>query len=104
MSTVAPPNASVSPDWSRLVPDSIKQYGVWHTYLKLVEPRGAYPDDLSLRRYTEIVRNNIVRDVLANLKAMNTVLRLSAAFLTNVDRFHPTPHEGYMISLIHGRM
>jgi hypothetical protein len=104
MSTVASPNASVSPDWSRLVPDSIKQYGVWHTYLKLVEARGAYPDDLSLRGYTEIVRNNIVRDLLANAKGMNAVPRLSAEFLTNFDRFNLTAQEGYLISLIDGRM
>ncbi|HEX9501244.1 MAG TPA: hypothetical protein VGA10_06275 [Thermoanaerobaculia bacterium] len=104
MSTVVTPNASVSPDWSRLVPDSIKQYGVWHTYLKLVEARGAYPDDLSLRGYTEIVRNNIVRDLLANSKGMNAVPRLSAEFLTNFDRFNLTAQEGYLISLIDGRM
>jgi hypothetical protein len=104
MSTVVTPNASVSPDWSRLVPDSIKQYGVWHTYLKLVEARGAYPDDLSLRGYTEIVRNNIVRDLLANPKGMNAVPRLSAEFLTNFDRFNLTAQEGYLISLIDGRM
>jgi hypothetical protein len=104
MSTVASPNASVSPDWSRLVPDSIRQYGVWHTYLKLVEARGPYPDDLSLRGYTEIVRNNIVRDLLANPKGMNAVPRLSAEFLTNFDRFNLTAQEGYLISLIDGRM
>src|SRR5258708_35350605 len=97
MSTVAPPNASVSPDWSRLVPDSIKQYGVWHTYLKLVEARGAYPDDLALRGYTEIIRNNIVRDMLANTKRRNAVPRLSAECLTNFDRLHPTPQKGYCI-------
>jgi hypothetical protein len=104
MSTVAPPNASVAPDWSRLVSDSIKQYGVWHTYLKLVEARGAYPEDLSLRGYTEIVRNNIVRDLLANPKGMNAVPRLTAEFLTNFDRFNLTAQEGYLISLIDGRM
>ena len=104
MSTVAPPNASVTPDWSRLVSDSVKQYGIWHTYLKLVEARGAYPDDLSLRGYTEIVRNNIVRDLLANPKGMNAIPRLSAEFLTNFDRFNLTAQEGYLISLIDGRM
>jgi hypothetical protein len=104
MSTVAPPNASVAPDWSRLVSDSIRQYGVWHTYLKLVEARGAYPEDLSLRGYTEIVRNNIVRDLLANPKGMNAVPRLTAEFLTNFDRFNLTAQEGYLISLIDGRM
>src|SRR5205814_8814912 len=104
MSTVAPPNASVSPDWSRLVPDSIKQYGVWHTYLKLVEARGAYPEDLSLRGYTEIVRNTIVRDFLAHPKGMQVVPKLSADFLTNFDRFNLTAQEGYLISPIDRRL
>src|SRR5437899_11203792 len=104
MSQVASPKPAVAPEWARLVPDSIKQYGVWHTYLKLVEARGAYPDDLSLRGYTEIVRNNIVRDLLANAKGMNAVPRLSAEFLTNFDRFNLTAQEGYLISLIDGRL
>ena len=69
-----------------------------------MEARGAYPEDLSLRGYTEIVRNNIVRDLLANPKGMNAVPRLSAEFLTNFDRFNLTAQEGYLISLIDGRM
>jgi len=77
---------------------------MWHTYLKLVEARGAYPDDLSLRGYTEIVRNNIVRDLLSNPKGMGAVPKLSAEFLTNFDRFNLTAQEGYLISLIDGRM
>ena len=56
----------------------------------LWEARVAYPDDLSLRGYTEIVRNNIVRDLLANPKGMSAVPRLSAEFLTNFDRFNLT--------------
>jgi hypothetical protein len=104
MSSVASPNASVTPDWSRLVADSVKQYGVWHTYMKLMEARGAYPDDLSLRGYTEIVRNNIVRDLLSNARGMQATPKLSAEFLTNFDRFNLTAQEGYLISLIDGRM
>ena len=77
---------------------------MWHTYLKLVEARGAYPEDLSLRGYTEIVRNNIVRDLLSNPKGMGAVPKLSAEFLTNLDRFNLTAQEGYLISLIDGRM
>jgi len=69
-----------------------------------MEARVAYPDDLSLRGYTEIVRNNIVRDLLANPKGMQAVPRLSAEFLTNFDRFNLTAQEGYLISLIDGRM
>src|ERR1700730_11490739 len=104
MSSVASPNASVTPDWSRLVADSVKQYGIWHTYMKLMEARGAYPDDLSLRGDTEIVRNNIVRDLLSNATGMQATPKLSADFLTNCDRFNLTAQECYLISLIDGRM
>ena len=104
MSQVASPKASVVPEWARLVADSVKQYGVWHTYLKLVEARGAYPEDLPLRGYTEIVRNTIVRDFLANPKGTQAVPKLSADFLTNFDRFNLTAQEGYLISLIDGRL
>ncbi|HJT17805.1 MAG TPA: hypothetical protein VJ853_10470 [Thermoanaerobaculia bacterium] len=104
MSQVASPKPSVAPEWARLVSDSIKQYGVWHTYLKLIEARTAYPDDLSLRGYTEIVRNNIVRDLLAHPRGMRAVPKLSAEFLTNFDRFNLTAQEGYLISLIDGRL
>ena len=104
MSQVAAPKASVAPEWARLVADSVKQYGVWHTYVKLAEARGAYPDDLPLRGYTEIVRNTIVRDLLANPKGTQAVPKLSADFLTNFDRFNLTAQEGYLISLIDGRL
>jgi len=104
MSQVASPKASVAPEWARLVADSVKQYGVWHTYLKLVEARGAYPEDLSLRGYTEIVRNTIVRDFLSQPKGMQVVPKLSGDFLTNFDRFNLTAQEGYLISLIDGRL
>jgi len=92
------------PDWSRLVPDSLKQYGAWHTYLKLVEARGVYPQDLSLRGYTEILRNTIVRDFLMHPKALQAVPKLTAEFLSNFDRFNLTAQEGYLISLIGGRL
>ena len=104
MSQVASPKASVAPEWARLVADSVKQYGVWHTYLKLVEARGAYPEDLSLRGYTEIVRNTIVRDFLSQPRGMQAVPKLSGDFLTNFDRFNLTAQEGYLISLIDGRL
>lgn len=103
MSSVAPSKAPPTPDWSRLVADSIKQYGMWHTYHKLLEARTAYPDDLSLRGYTEIIRNNIVRDFVAHPKGMQAVPKLSAEFLTNFDRFNLNAQEGYLISLIDGR-
>jgi len=92
------------PDWSRLVADSVKQHGVWHTYAKLNEARGAYPDDLSLRGYLEIVRNSIVREFLAHPKGLQAAPKLSAEFLTNFDRFNLSAQEGYLVSLIDGRM
>ncbi len=97
---VAPPNV----EWSRLVGDSLKQNGVWHTYGKLSEARTAYPDDLSLRGYVEIVRNVIVREFLAHPKGMQVVPKLSAEFLTNFDRFNLSAQEGYLVSLIDGRL
>src|SRR5256885_9200379 len=104
MSSVAPTQAPPTPDWSRLVADSIKQHGVWHTYHKLMEARASYPDDLSLRGYTEILRTNIVRDFVANPKGMQLVPKLSAEFMTNFDRFNLSAQEGYLVSLIDGRM
>ncbi len=104
MSKVASPPSTAAPDWTRLVADSIKQYGVWHTYLKLIEARTSYPNDLSLRGYTEIVRNTIVRDFLSHPKGLQAVPKLTADFLTNFDRFNLTAQEGYLISLIDGRL
>ena len=103
MSSVAPPQAPPAPDWSRLIADSIKQYGMWHTYHKLFEARTKYPHDLSLRGYTEIVRNNIVREFVSHPKGMQAVPKLSAEFLTNFDRFNLNAQEGYLVSLIDGR-
>ena len=103
MSSAAPKAAS-TPDWSRLVADSIKQYGMWHTYHKLQEARAAYPGDLSLRGYAEIIRANIVRELVAHPRGMQAVPKLSAEFLTNFDRFNLSAQEGYLVSLIDGRM
>jgi hypothetical protein len=104
MSSASSPVAPAIAGWSRLVAVSIAQHGAWHTYLKLVEARGAYPDDLSLRGYTEILRNAIVRDLLAHPKGMHSVPKLTAEFLSNFDRFNLTAQEGYLISLIDGRL
>jgi len=103
MSSLPSPKAPPSPDWSRLVGDSLRQNGVWHTFLKLMEAAKAYPNDLSLRGYIEIVRNAIVRDFVAHPKGMQAVPKLSAEFLTNFDRFNLNAQEGYLVSLIDGR-
>ena len=91
-------------DWPKLVSESIKQYGIWHTYTKLLEARRAYAADDSLRGYVEIVRNNIVREFLSRPKGMQIVPKLSAEFLSNFDRFDLNAQEGYLVSLIDGRM
>ena len=96
--------ASPAPEWARLVGDSLKQNGVWHTYSKLIEARNSYPNDLSLRGYVEIVRNMIVREFLENPKGMQSVPKLSAEFLTNFDRFNLSAQEGFLVSLIDGRL
>ncbi|HET8775734.1 MAG TPA: hypothetical protein VFP80_18195 [Thermoanaerobaculia bacterium] len=98
------PVAPARPDWSRLVGESLKQNGVWHTHAKLLEARRAYPEDLSLRGYLEIVRNTIVREFLGHPRGMQTVPKLSADFLSNFDRFNLNAQEGYLVSLIDGRL
>ncbi|HUP63397.1 MAG TPA: hypothetical protein VNA69_23625 [Thermoanaerobaculia bacterium] len=92
------------PEWSRLVGDSLRQNGAWHTFSKLLEARRAYPEDLSLRGYIELVRNTIVRDFLAHPKGMQAVPKLSAEFMSNFDRFNLNAQEGYLVSLIDGRL
>jgi len=104
MSTVSPPKVAPGLDWNRLVSDSIAQHGVWHTYLKLVEARVAYPDDLSRLGYTEILRTTIVRDFLTHPKGLHAAPKLTPEFLSNFDRFNLTAQEGYLVSLIDGRL
>ena len=102
MSSVAQP--VVRPEWARLVSDSLKQHGAWQTYTKLIEARNSYPDDMAVRGYVEIIRNMVVRDLLAHPKGLQAVPKLSAEFLTNFDRFNLNAQEGYLVSLIDGRM
>ena len=98
------PVASPAPEWARLVGDSLKQNGPWHTYAKIIEARTSYPNDLALRGYVEIVRNMIVRMFIEHPKGMQAVPKLTAEFLTNFDRFNLSAQEGFLISLIDGRM
>ncbi|HUP66371.1 MAG TPA: hypothetical protein VM557_13930 [Thermoanaerobaculia bacterium] len=91
-------------DWAKLVGHSLKQNGAWATYEKLLEARRAYPEDLLLRGYAEIVRNTIVRDLLGSPKGLQSAPKLTPEFLTDFDRFNLTAQEGYLISLIDGRI
>ena len=98
------PQTPTVPDWARLVTDSMRQYGPWHTYYKLIEAREMYSNDLGLRGYVEIVRTAIVREFLNTSKGLQAIPRLSAEFLTNFDRFNLNAQEGYLVSLIDGRL
>ena len=102
--TGPPPSTPTGPNWPRLVGESLKQNGVWHTYTKLQEARTVYPDDLSLRGYVEIVRNAIARDFLAQPRGVQAVPKMSPEFLTNFERFNLNAQEGYLVSLIDGRL
>jgi hypothetical protein len=82
----------------------MRQHGVWHTFSKLIEARRTYPEDLSLRGYIEIVRNTIVREFLNHPKGMQAVPKLSTEFMTNFDKFNLNAQEGYLVSLIDGRL
>ena len=100
----ASPKTAATYDWARLVGQSLKQNGPWPTYEKLLEARRAYPEDMQLRGYAEIVRNTIVRDVLSAPKGLQAAPKLTPEFLTDFDRFDLTAQEGYLISLIDGRL
>ena len=91
-------------DWPRLVGETLAKQGAWYTHAKLLEARRIYPDDLALRGYIEIVRSTIVRNLLAHPRGLQAVPKLSADFLTNFDRYDLNAQEGYLISLIDGRL
>lgn len=101
--SVPSPATPPRPDWPRLVADSLKQNGLWHTHNRLAEARVAYPNDLALRGYVEIVKNSVVRDFLAHPRGTAAVPKMSADFLTNFERFNLNAQEGYLVSLIDGR-
>lgn len=98
----APPRQQY--DWAKLVGHSLKQNGPWVTWEKIVEARRAYPEDMLLRGYAEIIRNTIVRDMLSTPKGLQAAPKLTPEFLADFDRFNLTAQEGYLISLIDGRI
>ncbi len=100
----AKPEARSGLDWPKLVADSVRENGPWPTYGKLLEARRVYPDDMLLRGYTEIIRNLVVKDLLAHPKGLQAVPKLSGDFLTDFGRFNLNAQEGYLISLIDGRL
>ncbi len=93
-----------SPEWSRMVAAGVKHSGVWATWLHLVKSRDAHSDDLSLRGYCEILRNQIVRELVVRTGSGVAVPTLSKAFTEDYSRFSLNAQEGYLVSLIDGQM
>jgi len=87
-----------------MVSAGVKHSGVWPTWLHLLETRKAHPDDLSLRGYCEILRNQIVRDVVERSSEGGSTPALSRAFLDDYSRFSLNAQEGYLVSLIDGQL
>lgn len=88
------------------VEQSVREHGPWETMNRLRERlNGASLEvDLAIRGYLEILRSIAVRDLLAHPGGMQIVPRLSADFLANFDRFNLNAQEGYLVSLIDGRL
>ncbi|HUO85467.1 MAG TPA: hypothetical protein VM534_10180 [Thermoanaerobaculia bacterium] len=95
---------TTTPDWTRILGESLKKTGTWPTYQKLAEYAKREPDDLVIRGHQEILRNQIVRELLATSRGLATVPRHSPEFLSDFDRFDLDAQEGYLISLIDGRL
>lgn len=87
-----------------MVAAGVKHSGVWATWLHLVESRNAHSADLALRGYCEILRNQIVRNVVERSRDGLAIPTLSTAFLDDYSRFSLNAQEGYLISLIDGLM
>jgi|GEM_PF-489482 len=98
------PRSEQVPDWNRLVSDSLKSDGLWPTLARLSAERSRFPADLGLRGYIEIIRTSIVRDFIHHPKGFQAVPKLSAEFLTDFGRFNLTAQEGFLVSLIDGRL
>ena len=105
-STAATPaNAGTTrPNWNEIVSKTLAEQGLWPTYQALVAEIAKRPDDLSLRGYCEIIRSMAVKDFLAAPKGLSAAPRLTAEFLTDFARFNLSAQEGYLISLIDGRI
>lgn len=100
----APKTEQRQHDWGQLVADALRDNGPWQTYEKLIEAKRSFPDDLLVRGYIELVRNIVVREFLSHPKGIQAVPKLSPEFLTAFDRFNLNAQEGYLISLIDGRL
>ncbi len=83
---------------------SVKNEGAWTTYGRLLELRTMNPEDMRIRGYCEVVRGVIVRDFISRPKGLHASPRLTSEFLANFDRFNLSAQEGYLVSLIDGRL
>jgi hypothetical protein len=81
---------------------TLQSTGVWGTYALVTEMRRE--GDLKIRGYAEILRAVIVRDLLSHPQGMHAVPKLTADFLNNFDKFNLSAQEGYLVSLIDGRL
>lgn len=99
-----PSSPPTSDGLEEMVSQLLNSEGPWATYAQLTQLRRAQTDDLRLRGLMEIVRSLIVRDFLARPKGMQAVPKLTAEFLNNFDRFNLSAQEGYLVSLIDGRL
>lgn len=86
------------------VAESLKTYGPWVTYARLVALEDAHPGDPHIRGYAEIIRGVVVRDFLAEGRGLEGTPKLSAEFLSDYGRFDLSAKEGYLVSLIDGRL
>lgn len=85
---------------------AVQRDGSWATLADLRTRLETAPPELalSLRGFIEILRSIIVRDLLAHPRGLQAVPRLSPDFLSNFDRFNLSAQDGYLVSLIDGRL
>jgi hypothetical protein len=87
-----------------MVAASLKHSGVWATYYNLRDRSQGLPEDLALYGYVEILRNVIIRDLLARPKGTSAVPCLAPEFLDDYAKFELNAQEGYLVSLINGQL
>jgi hypothetical protein len=105
-STPIPPAVAMSEGETlqSTISNALQQRGAWSAYDMLSEMRRLRADDLQVRGLCEIIRSVIVRDFVSRPKGLQAVPKLTAEFLNNFDRFNLSAQEGYLVSLIDGRL
>jgi hypothetical protein len=102
---ITPPAAPTETDTLQAtVAEALQNRDNWAAYDMLCDLRKARTEDLQVRGLCEIVRTVIVRDFVARPKGFQAVPKLTADFLNNFDRFNLSAQEGYLVSLIDGRL